>query len=59
VQRLSPHSAVAILVCFEKRQLNLDEEIFDQCLDTIIDFLEKVNDEKYRLTNRKPITPES
>lgn len=59
VQRLSPHSATAILVCFQKRQLNLDEEIFDQCVDTVIALLEEVNDEKFRLTNRKPVTQES
>jgi len=58
-QPMSFFTAVGVLVAFRDRKLNLDEEIFEQCLDTLIGLLEDVNNEKYRLRNRQPITPES
>lgn len=59
VQHLSYFTAVGVLVAFANKQLNLDQEVYDQCLDTLVELLERVNDEQYRLTNKKPITPES
>lgn len=58
-QPISFFTAVGILVAFRNKQLNLDEEIFEVCFDVICGLLEDVNNEKYRLQNRKPITPES
>jgi len=43
---------------FKQRRLNLTEEQFDECVDNLIGFLEELNDERYRLEHRKPVTPE-
>lgn len=58
-QPISYFTAVGVLVAFKNKQLNLDEEVFEQCVDTVISLLEETNNEKYRLKNRQPITPES
>lgn len=59
MQRLSPYTALATLLLFKEKKLAIDEETFDQCVDTLVSVLEDTNDEKYRLTQRKLIvTPE-
>lgn len=58
-QQISYYTAVGVLVAFKNKQLDLDEEIFDTCVDTLVELLEATNDEKYRLHNRKPVNPES
>lgn len=58
-QPISFYTAVGVLVAFKNRQLNLDEEVFETCFDVLVSLLEEVNNEKYRLQNRQPITPES
>lgn len=57
-QHMSYFTAVGVLVAFQKKQLNLDEAVYEQCLDTIVELLEECNNERYRLTNRIPTTPE-
>lgn len=60
VQPLSPYTALATLVLFKQRRLNIGEEMYDQCVDTIVGLLEEVNDEKFRLIPRNDsVTPES
>lgn len=46
----SVQMAVTILSAFEKRLCGLTEEEFDEAFDTVLDFLEKVNNEKFRCT---------
>jgi len=58
VQPLSPYTALASLVLFKQRRLTMSEEFYDQCVDTVVSLLEDVNDEKYRLEQRKTPTPE-
>lgn len=55
---MSYFTAVGVLVAFQKKQLNLDEAVYEQCLDTIVELLEECNNERYRLTNKVQITPE-
>lgn len=54
MQPLSLIAAAAILEAFSKRHINLDEEFYEQCVDTIVEALEKCNDDKFRLTARQP-----
>lgn len=51
-QQLSFFTAVGVLVAFRDRKLNLDEEVFEQCFDTVVSLLEDCNNEKYRVLNR-------
>lgn len=44
-----PSTALELLVLFTQRKLQLTEADFDQCVDEVIDVLEKANDEKHRL----------
>jgi len=50
VTSMSPYTALATLVLFKQRRLNIDQVTYDQCLDVIIDLLEECNNEKFRLT---------
>lgn len=50
--RMSPYTAVGLLAAFKQKQITLDESVFELCFDTVIQFLEETNDEKYRVTPR-------
>jgi len=58
--KVSPFTAVAMLTMFKQRRLNMDERMFDQCVDALVELLEATNDEKFRLERLPgPITLES
>jgi len=58
--KVSPHTALALLLLFKQRRLELDERQYEECVDTIVELLEQVNDESYRLTkNPRIIIPET
>lgn len=58
--KVSPFTAVAMLTMFKQRRLNMDEEMFDTCVDALVQLLEDTNDEKFRLERIPgPITLES
>jgi len=47
---MSPFSAVSVLHAFNKDHgLNLSQEVFDQAVDTLVELLEKSNDNKHRV----------
>jgi len=49
-----------MLTMFKQRRLNMDEEMFDQCVDALVELLEATNNEKFRLEKVPgPITLES
>jgi len=50
--RQSPYTALSLLLMFKQQKITLDESVFDLSFDTIVQFLEEVNEEKYRLTPR-------
>lgn len=51
---MSPHTAISLLLLFKRQQHPLTEAEFDLCFDTIVQLLEEVNEEKYRLTTHVP-----
>lgn len=55
MQRQSPYTALALLVLFKQKAVTIDEDTFDVCVDTLVGLLEEVNDEKYRLSQKKVI----
>lgn len=50
---MSPYTALGLLAAFKQQKITLEESIFDLCFDTILQFLEETNDEKYRVTPRR------
>jgi len=46
---MSPYSAVSLLLLFKQRRITLTPKQFDEAWDAIIDVLDEVNNEKYRL----------
>lgn len=49
----SPLSAVFRLLAFQRRMVTLTTEEFEECFDTVLDLLEKANNEKFRLVPEK------
>lgn len=47
--RQSPFTALALLLMFKRQHRSMTEAEYDLCFQTIVQFLEEVNDEKYRL----------
>lgn len=45
-------SAAARLWLFARRELELSEEDFDTAMDLVVELLEEVNNEKFRVTPR-------
>lgn len=56
--RPTPFTALSMLTMWERKKIVLDFETYDQCVDEIVSLLERCNDEKYRLVNQPPVTPE-
>lgn len=51
MRKQSPYLAVHVLVAFQRKQVSLTEEAFDEAFDEITSFLEKCNNERYRLVS--------
>jgi len=49
VQRPSPLTALAMLLLFKQRRVDITLEDYDLFVDTVVGALEDANDEKYRL----------
>lgn len=47
---MSPYSAVGLLLLFKQRRIELTHQQFEEAFDVILDVLEEVNNEKYRLS---------
>jgi len=50
----SPQMALTILIAFKRKLCGLSTEEFDASFDRILEFLESVNNERYRLTDYTP-----
>lgn len=50
--RQSPFTALCQLLMFKRKLFPLTEAEFDLAFDTLVQVLEEVNDEKYRVTPR-------
>jgi len=50
----SPQMALTILIAFKRKLCTLSTEEFDASFDRILEFLESVNNERYRLTDYTP-----
>lgn len=55
--RPTPFTAISLLTMFERKKIVLDWATYECCVDEVVSLLERVNDEKYRLTD-KSVTPE-
>lgn len=49
----SPYTAVSMLLLFKQRRIPLNHQEFDLYFDTILEVLEEVNNERYRLDPQK------
>jgi len=45
----SPFTAVSMLLLFKQRRVELSEQDFNLYFDTLLELLEDLNDEKYRV----------
>lgn len=46
---LGPMASMALLELWIEKQVELNEDEFDELLDTVIEYLGKARDERYRL----------
>jgi len=50
----SPFTATSMLLLFKQRRIELNEQDFNLYFDTILEMLEEVNNERYRLEKEAP-----
>lgn len=49
----SPYTAVSMLLLYKQRRIPLNTQEFDLYFDTLLEVLEEVNNERYRLDDQK------
>jgi len=50
----SPFTAIAMLLLFKQRRVPMTRQDFDLYFDTILEVLEEVNNERFRLEKEEP-----
>jgi len=53
MQKPSPYTALSLLLLFKQRRIPLTVTEYDMYFDTILELLEDVNNERFRLEERR------
>lgn len=51
---MSPYSALGLLLLFKQKRITLSPQQFDEAVDVVVDVLEQVHNEQYRLEEETP-----